>query len=83
MREILGCECVKFIPDYKRGFPDRLIILPEERVVWVETKTIGGKVSGSQRVAHAILRRLGHRVELVWTKEQAEELVNQLAGEVS
>jgi len=83
VRDVLSGECVKFIPDYKRGFPDRLVILPGERVVWVETKRPqGGKVSGAQRVAHAKLRRLGHRVEVVWTKEQADDLVARLASEI-
>ena len=82
VRDVLGCECVKFIPDYKRGYPDRQILLPGGRVVWVETKRpSGGRVSGAQRVAHEKLRRLGQVVELVWTKEQAEELVARLAGE--
>ena len=81
VRDELSGECVTFIPDFKRGFPDRLVILPGGRVIWVETKTTGGRVSGAQRVAHALLRRLGHRVELVWTKEQAEELVARLASE--
>lgn len=82
VRDEVSGECVKFIPDYKRGFPDRLVILPGGRLVWVETKRPqGGRVSGAQRVAHEKLHRMGHRVELVWTKEQAEELVARLASE--
>ena len=79
---VLAGECVKFIPDYKRGWPDRLLVLPGGRQIWVETKTVGGRVSAAQRIVHAQLRRLGHRVELVWTKEQAEELVARLASEI-
>lgn len=83
VEKVLGGECVKFIPDYKRGWPDRLVVLPGGDVVWVETKTVGGRVSGSQRVAHMKLRRLGHRVELVWTKEQADDLVADLQASAS
>lgn len=77
--EALDGECVKFIPDYKRGWPDRLVLLPGGTVIWVETKRPeGGKVSPAQRVAHVMLRRLGHRVELIWTREQVDRLVESL-----
>jgi hypothetical protein len=47
----------------------------------VETKRPEkGKVSSAQRVAHMTLRRLGQRVELVWTKEDAKRLVDDLTG---
>lgn len=79
--EAHGGACVKFIPDYKRGWPDRIILLPGGTVVWVETKKpIGGKVSPAQKVAHIALRRLGQRVELVWTTEQADRLVESLTS---
>lgn len=80
--EKAGGMCIKFIPDYKRGFPDRILILPGGVLAWVETKRPeGGRVSGAQRVAHEILRRLGQHVYLVFTKEQADELVRQLSRE--
>jgi hypothetical protein len=79
--ELVGGQCVKFIPDYKRGFPDRLVLLPGGKSVWVETKRpVGGKPSPSQLVAHEQLRRLGQRVEMVWTKEAADRLVEALAS---
>ena len=77
--ERAGGQCVKFIPDYKRGWPDRILLLPGGTLVWVETKRPeGGKVASAQKVAHLILRRLGQRVELVWTKEEADRLVESL-----
>ena len=67
--------CLKFNPDLKNGMPDRLILLPGERVVWVELKTKGGSLSEIQKLQHEKLRRAGHRVEVVWTKRQADALV--------
>ena len=79
--ESVGGRCVKFIPDYKRGWPDRILLFPGGTLVWVETKRPeGGKVSDAQRVAHLTLRRLGQRVELVWTKDQANALLRDLIG---
>lgn len=77
-----GGLCVKFIPDLLRGWPDRIVLLPGGVIVWVELKRpVGGKVSASQRVAHEMLRRLGQRVEIVLTKEDAAQLVDEASGE--
>ena len=79
LTEAAGGMCVKFLPDFARGFPDRIVILPAGVLVWVETKRpVGGKLDPAQNVAHAMLRRLGQSVEVVWTKEAAEDLVTAL-----
>ena len=79
LTESVGGQCVKFLPDYKRGWPDRILLLPAGLLVWVETKRPeGGRLSPAQLVAHETLRRLGQRVEVVWTKEAADRLVEDL-----
>ena len=78
--EAQGGECKKFIPDYARGWPDRIVLLPDGVSCWVETKTIDGELSGAQLIAHEKLRRLGQQVAVVWTKEQAEALVERLTS---
>jgi len=78
--EGLGGECKKFVPDQDPGYPDRIVMLPGGVLVWVELKKPkGGRVSGLQKFRHAELRALGQRVEVVWTKEQADRLVAELA----
>lgn len=68
-----GGKCIKFLPDFSRGFPDRIVMLPNSFLCWVETKRPeGGKLSASQRVQHALLRRLGQRVEVIWSKEEVD-----------
>ena len=79
-----GGKCIKFLPDYARGFPDRLVLLPGGVLSWVETKRPqGGVLSPAQKVQHVMLRRLGQRVDVVWTKEQAEELMWELSKELA
>lgn len=76
----VGGRCDKFIPDANSGMPDRLIMLPGGVLVWAELKRPqGGRLSALQRYQHEQLRRLGQRVEVVWTKEQAGELVDELS----
>ena len=79
--EKAGGLCVKFLPDFARGFPDRIVLLPGGVLVWVETKRPqGGVLSPVQKVQHVLLRRLGQRVEVVWTKDQADNLIDSLVG---
>ena len=79
--EKVGGICVKFLPDFARGFPDRIVLLPRGVLVWVETKRPqGGVLSPIQKVQHVLLRRLGQRVEVVWTKDQADALIDSLVG---
>ena len=79
--EKLGGLCLKIPADYMRGIPDRIVLLPHGVLVWVETKRpSGGRVSGSQLVVHEMLRRLGQQVVIVWSREDADELLHRLAG---
>lgn len=79
--EALGGECVKFIPDDMPGYPDRIVMLPGGVLAWAETKKPkGGKVSKLQKFRHEQLRKLGQQVFVVWTKDQADELVARLQG---
>jgi hypothetical protein len=45
-----------------RGWPDRLIILPNGRVCWVEMKRPGGKATRLQLARHKALKEMGHAV---------------------
>ena len=79
--EKLGGLCLKIPADYMRGVPDRIVLLPHGVLVWVEPKRpSGGRVSGSQLVVHEMLRRLGQQVVIVWSKEDADELLHRLTG---
>lgn len=76
--EKLGGKCVKFVPDFSRGFPDRVVILPCGVLLWVETKRpVGGEVDPYQNFQHVLLRRLGQRVEVVWSKEEVDSLLKE------
>jgi hypothetical protein len=82
LKSKLGLACMKFLPDNRNGMPDRLILLPGCKVLWVELKTVGGTLSPIQKLRHEELRRLGHRVVVVWDKLQADELVEELSREL-
>lgn len=58
-----------------RGWPDRLIILPNARVCWVELKRPDGKLSAIQKVRIKTLRSMGHDVEVFDDATEAAEWV--------
>ena len=74
----LGLPCMKFIPDGKVGMPDRLVLLPGGRVLWVELKTRGGHLEEIQKLQHKRLEQIGHKVRVVWSKEAADDLVEEI-----
>ena len=78
----LGIDCVKYVPDQLPGMPDRMLLLPQGRVAWVELKTTGGRLSEIQKYRHAWLKGIGHTVYVVWNKEQVDALADMIkAGE--
>ncbi len=74
----IGIPCIKFIPDLRRGMPDRIIMLPDSRVIWCETKTQGGEVEPIQKARHRELRKAGQRVEIVWSTAEADNLIEEI-----
>ena len=47
-----------------RGWPDRLLVLPNGRVVWIEFKRHGGRLTRLQQVRHWTLKEKGHEIEV-------------------
>ena len=55
----LGGVAYKFVSPGKVGVPDRVVVLPGGRVIFVERKAEGGRRSPMQRQQLARRRRLG------------------------
>lgn len=56
------------------GLPDRLVLLPGPRLIFVETKAPRRRPRASQIWWHEKLRALGFRVEVVDHPDQAREV---------
>lgn len=61
------------------GIPDRLLVLPGGRVVWVEVKRPGGKPRLLQEGYHKKLRGMGHPVFVVDSVDGVNELMENLS----
>jgi len=62
----LGCLAYKFVSPGNAGVPDRIVILPGGRVLFVELKTDDGKLSLIQARTHNAISRMGAEVYTVY-----------------
>lgn len=56
------------------GAPDRLVVMPGGRLLFVECKAPKGRLSPLQIRLHSILESLGHPVYVVASRESVEAL---------
>lgn len=73
-----GGMCLKFVSPGTAGVPDRLVLLPEGKSAFVETKAPGRKPRRLQEVRHAQLRDLGHPVYVVDHPDQIEGILDEI-----
>lgn len=76
----LGGMAIKFIPLHFAGFPDRIVLLPYGRIVFVELKAPGKKPRKLQAKIHKQLRDLGFTVDVIDSKEGVEKWVLREIG---
>jgi len=73
--EALGGLCVKFAPLFFAGFPDRIVLLPGGRCIFVELKAPGKKPNALQLRVHGVLRGVGFRVDVLDSKEMVDDFL--------
>jgi hypothetical protein len=70
-----GGIAYKFTSPARRGVPDRLIVLPGNRIFFAEIKGDGGRLTPLQAIEIERLRKLGVRVDVVDSVVHAREIV--------
>lgn len=73
-----GGIAFKFVSPGYSGVPDRLVIMPSGKILFVEVKDTGKKLRPLQQSIINTLRALNARCEVVDSKEQINELVYDL-----
>lgn len=73
-----GGRCYKWVSPGNAGVPDRIVIVPPGRVVFVELKTPIGELSELQKEQARRLRECGCDVRHVYGWEQVEALIREL-----
>lgn len=67
----LGGLCEKFTSPGRRSVPDRLVIMPNGQIIFVELKRPGSKPTDAQLKDHAKRRELGCDVRVIDNLEDA------------
>ena len=73
-----GGMCPKLISPGTDGMPDRIVLLPEARIGFVEVKAPGQKPRSLQERRHAQLRDLGFHVFVLDDAEQIPEIIAEV-----
>ena len=72
-----GGLCLKFSSPNAPGVPDRVVILPGGRVVFIELKTAAGRLSRIQRWMLAEMRARGADVRVLYGADDVDRFVSE------
>ena len=73
--------CWKFTSPGTAGVPDRIILMPEGRIAFVEVKAPGEKPRPLQQSRHRLLRRLGFKVYVLDALEDIEKIISEVKND--
>lgn len=72
----LGGRSYKWVSPGNVGVPDRIVLLPKGRIIFVELKQPGKKPTAVQRVVMAQIRGLDFRATWTDSKEGVDEILS-------
>ena len=73
-----GGLCYKFVSPNNPGVPDRIVITPDGRTIYVELKTPVGRLAKVQKWQHQELRKRNADVRTLWSKEDVDAFVKEV-----
>lgn len=73
-----GGLCYKFVSPSNPGVPDRIVITPEGRTIYVELKTEIGRLANIQKWQLEEMRRRGADVRVLKGLDQVKEFVREV-----
>jgi hypothetical protein len=76
--ELIGGKALKFISPGTVGVPDRIVLLPGGRLIFVELKAPGEKMRKIQELRKKQIEKLGFKVLCIDSIEGVQELVREV-----
>ena len=73
-----GGLCYKFTSPGNPGVPDRIVITPEGRIIFVELKTEIGRLAAIQRWQVDEMKKRGVEVRIVKGRDDAEAFIEEV-----
>lgn len=72
-----GGKSYKWVSPGNNGVPDRIIIFPSGKIIFVELKAPGKVPTAYQKLVHRELKRLNCEVHVIDSKKQIDELIRK------
>lgn len=76
-----GGLCYKFTSPGNPGVPDRLIILPDGRTIYVELKTEVGRLANIQKWQRSEMEKRGADVRVLYGMEAVKAFLREVFGD--
>ena len=76
-----GGFCPKFVSPGTNGMPDRIVLMPEGKMCFVEVKAQGQRPRRIQLRRHARLQALGFKVYVLDDPDQIPAIIRSMGGE--
>lgn len=73
--------CPKFVCPGYDGMPDRLVLMPNGKLAFVEVKAPGCIPRPLQMARHGLLRRLGFKVYVLDDERQIKQIITEIGGD--
>lgn len=78
----IGGKSYKFVSPGNPGVPDRIYLLPDGKIYFVELKRIIGKLSNVQVWQRDQFQRMGIEIKVIYGMDQAKEFIKEIKDEV-
>lgn len=75
----LGGVCLKYSNPNMAGYPDRVVLLPGGKTIWIELKSKGKKPNKLQEIRIASLKLLGHLVFVIDSRETVDFVLDVIS----
>lgn len=76
--ELIGGKALKFVSPGVSGVPDRIVLLPGGKVIFVELKAPGKKLSPMQAFRRKEFNKLGFDIRVIDSIEKISELIKEV-----
>lgn len=76
--ERAGGLCLKWVSPGCTGVMDRIVLLPGGKVIFVELKKPGGRLSERQEWMAKRMKELGMQVLCLWTQEAVDDFLEEV-----
>lgn len=76
--ELIGGKALKFVSPGMQGVPDRIVLLPKGKMVFVELKAPGEKPRPIQNLRIKELKKLGFDVRVIDTIDKVLEFIKEM-----